>query len=336
MSATSEVRVYIGEALAAYNFGEAHPFGPRRYGAFVEEFRRRGLDKRVQLGEPSRAERRLIELFHDSGYVQFVEQASVDGEGYLDYGDTPAFPGVYEAAATVVGTTLAAVDAVMGGACRRAFVPIAGLHHARRDRASGFCVFNDCGVAIEYLRAEHGIGRIAYVDIDAHHADGVYYSFEADPQLFVVDFHEDGHYLYPGTGFTDETGVGEAEGTKLNIPMPPGSADPEFFAAWERAETFLEDARPEFVLFQCGADSMMADPITHLAYTSAVHSRVARRVQAIADRHAAGRVVAMGGGGYDLGNLASAWCDVVAAFLEAESPVGTNAATRTVEGRIAP
>ena len=316
MTDRPKLRVYTGEALAAYNFGAAHPFGPRRYPAFLAELERRGLDKRVQIAGAVTAGRTEIELFHDPAYVRFVEESSAEGGGYLDYGDTPAFPGVYEAAATVVGTTLAAVDAVMEGTCRQAFVPIAGLHHARRDRASGFCVFNDCGVAIEYLRNRHGIGRIAYVDIDAHHADGVFYSFEDDPQLFVVDFHEDGRYLYPGTGFAEETGKGDAQGTKLNIPMPPGSSDREFLAAWDRAEAFLDRSRPEFFLFQCGADSMQADPITHLGYTAAVHRHVAGRLRVLADRHASGRLVAMGGGGYDPANLATAWCEVISALLE--------------------
>jgi len=322
MSAKSEVRVYIGDALAAYNFGEAHPFGPRRYWAFVDELRRRGLDARVQTGETKQALPEVIELFHDSDYVRFVQEASRTGEGFLDYGDTPAFPGVYEAAATVVGTVIAAVDAVMAGECRQAFIPIAGLHHARRDRAGGFCVFNDPGIAIEHLRSHHGVRRIAYVDIDAHHADGIFYAFEDDPELFVVDFHEDGRYLYPGTGFATETGKGGAEGTKLNIPLPPGSGDDVLFDAWERAEDFLDRVRPEFVLFQCGADSMKSDPITDLAFTTAAHAGVACRIKAIAQRYAAGRVVAMGGGGYDLGNLASAWCEVIAAFLDdvAEQP----------------
>jgi acetoin utilization protein AcuC len=316
MSASSEVRVYTGDALAAYHFGKQHPFGPGRYPAFLEEYQRRGLQRRVQAGAPAMADAPLIELFHDPAYVRFVREHSRTGEGALDHGDTPAFRGVYEASACVVGTVISAIDAVMAGACRRAFVPIAGLHHARRDRAGGFCVFNDCGVAIEHLRARHGIRRIAYVDIDAHHADGVFYSFEDDPELFVVDFHEDGRYLYPGTGFAEETGQGVAAGTKLNIPMPPGSGDREFFKAWEPAETFLERCRPEFVLFQCGADSIMADPITHLGYTPAAHRHAALRLRALAERHASGRIVALGGGGYEPDNLARAWCGVIEAFLE--------------------
>ena len=163
----------------------------------------------------------------------------MDGSGYLDAGDTPAFPGVFEAAATVAGTVLAALDDVVRGRCRQAFVPIAGLHHASRDGAAGFCVFNDCGIAIETLRERYAIQRVAYVDIDAHHGDGVFYAFESDPDLIFVDLHEDGRYLYPGTGSVEESGVGSAKGTKLNIPLPPQADDETFFRLWESAERFV-------------------------------------------------------------------------------------------------
>src|SRR6202044_3147635 len=152
--------------------------------------------------------------FHTPRYVDFVRERSATGQGFLDAGDTPAFRGVYEAAAYVVGATLNAMDAIMDGRCRRAFVPIAGLHHAARDRAAGFCVFNDCGVAIEQLK-NAGLKHIAYVDIDAHHGDGVFYAFEHDAAVIFADLHEDGRYLYPGTGAAEETGRGAAVGTKL-------------------------------------------------------------------------------------------------------------------------
>lgn len=322
MTVDSRVRVYLGEALAAYHFGPLHPFGPRRYAAFVEELDRRGLSDLIEPGTPQTAPASLIELFHDPAYIDQIRQASAEGQahGFLDGGDTPAFSGIYEAASTVVGTLLAAVDAVMADDCDQAFVPIAGLHHARRDAASGFCVFNDPGVAIEYLRTRHGIERIAYVDIDAHHADGVFYAFEQDPLLFMVDFHEDGHYLFPGTGGAQETGAGKAAHTKLNIPMPPNADDAAFFKAWTEAESFLDQARPEFILFQCGADSLHEDPLAHLSYTAAVHAGVARRLKSLARRHAAGRLVAMGGGGYNPQTLAAAWCDVVEALLANGDP----------------
>ena len=229
--------------------------------------------------------------------------------------DTPAFPGVYEAACTVVGTALDALKSIMTGRCERAFVPIAGLHHARRNGAAGFCVFNDCGVVIETLRMQYGIKRVAYVDIDAHHGDGVFYGFESDPDLCFVDLHEDGRYLYPGTGRADERGIGDAEGTKLNIPMSPESNDKAFRQAWFRAEEFIDQFAPDFIIMQCGADSLQGDPLTHLAYTDESHGYAARQLSRLADKHCSKRLLALGGGGYNAENLASAWCAVVESLL---------------------
>lgn len=309
------VSVYVGPALASYGFGEGHPFGPDRMAAFWQRMTETGLDKRVEVHAPVQASDLQILRFHTAAYLERVKQQSQTGSGYLDAGDTPAFKGVYEAAAVVVGTTLEALDCIMRGDCRRAFVPIAGLHHARRDSAAGFCVFNDCGVAIETLRSQYGIRRLAYVDIDAHHGDGVFYAFEDDPDLVFVDLHEDGHYLYPGTGFSDETGRGAAQGSKLNIPVPPHAGDETFFRLWESAERFIEQAQPEFLLLQCGADSLAGDPITHLNYSSAAHHFAAQRLVVLAERYCRGRLLALGGGGYNRANLAAAWTAVVEALL---------------------
>lgn len=309
------LRLYYGAALAAYGFGEGHPFGPDRLDAFWKLCVARGLDRSAALAAPVTATETELRRFHTRHYIERVQAQSKTGTGFLDYGDTPAFVGVYEAAATVVGSTLDAVQAVMRGDAARAFVPIAGLHHARRDSAAGFCVFNDIGCAIEALRTVHGVRRIAYVDIDAHHGDGVFYAFEDDPDLCFVDLHEDGHYLYPGTGNADETGRGAAAGTKLNIPMPPGADDNAFRREWPRVEEFVRAARPEIILLQAGADSIADDPITHLRYTPAAHAHAARRLRALADDLGHGRLVATGGGGYNRANLAAAWCAVVEALL---------------------
>jgi acetoin utilization protein AcuC len=204
----------------------------------------------------------------------------------------------------------------MGGEARRAFVPIAGLHHASRRGAAGFCALNDCGVAIEWLRARHGLQRIAYVDIDAHHGDGVFYAFEDDPAVAFVDLHEDGRHLYPGTGSASETGKGAAAGTKYNAPLPPGADDAAFDAAWGPALELLEAQRPEFILLQCGADSLAGDPLTHLAFTPAAHRRAAQDLVRLAERLGHGRVLAMGGGGYNRANLAAGWCAVVEGLLD--------------------
>src|SRR5215469_3941905 len=165
----TNVAVVVSERLARYGFGDGHPFGPDRHGAFVREFESRGLHRRARILEPRDASYDELLSFHTIQYVDLVKERSATGQGFLDAGDTPAFRGVYEAAAVVVGATLNAAESVMSQESRRAFVPIAGLHHAARDRAAGFCVFNDCGVAIELLRTRFGLDRIAYVDIDAHH-----------------------------------------------------------------------------------------------------------------------------------------------------------------------
>jgi len=310
------LRLYYGEALAHYGFGDGHPFGPDRLGAFWKECVARGLDRRAQIAAPVQASEAELLRFHAREYIQRVKFQSRTGVGYLDGGDTPAFPGVYEAAATVVGALLDAVAHSVSGAAPRAFVPIAGLHHARRDRASGFCVFNDIGCAIETLRVVHGVQRIAYVDIDAHHGDGVYYAFVDDPDLIFADLHEDGRFLYPGSGDASETGSGAALGTKLNIPMPPGADDAAFLRVWPRVEEFVRAGRPEIILLQAGADSIGGDPLTHLQYTPAAHAHATRRLCALADELCRGRIVATGGGGYNRANLAAAWCAVVETLLD--------------------
>lgn len=309
--------VYGGAQLGAYGFPDGHPFGPDRLGAFWHEFTHRGLDKRVQLKQGVACSRDDLLRFHRESYVARVEHQSASGEGYLDYGDTPAFPGVYEAGQMVVGSVLDAARAILEERCRGAFIPIAGLHHARREGAGGFCVFNDIGVLVEWLRATHGIKRIAYVDIDAHHGDGVYYGFEDDPDLIFADLHEDGRFLYPGTGDASETGIGAAQGTKLNIPLPPGADDRAFQALWPKVEEFVRHGEPEFVILQAGADSIAGDPITHMQYTPRAHAYAAHRLSALAAERCRGRLIALGGGGYNRDNLAAAWCGVVEAMLDA-------------------
>jgi len=313
---THKVQLYLGPELARYGFGEGHPFGPDRMHAFWQETVRQGLDKQISIAAPVMACREEIERFHTNEYVERVISQSQSGVGYLDDGDTPAFKGIYEAAATVVGSVLAAAEEAINGDHRHCFVPIAGLHHARRNMAAGFCAFNDAGILIETLRCEHSIQRIAYVDIDAHHGDGVFYAFEADGDLCIVDMHEDGAHLYPGTGFTYETGRGDAEGSKLNLPQSPGANDDDFLRDWPRAETFIRAFAPEFIILQCGADSIEGDPITHMAFTPAAHAHATATLCNIADEFCQGCIIALGGGGYNRSNLAKAWNAVLKQMCE--------------------
>lgn len=308
--------VVADEAIGRYGFPNGHPFGADRYDAFRAEFHARALDRRCQVLASRAATPAELLRFHDARYVELVRSRSLEGTGTLDAGDTPAWRGCYEAAAQVVGGTLAAAQALLEGRTRRGFVPIAGLHHATREGAAGFCIFNDCGVLIETLRAA-GIERVAYVDIDAHHGDGVYYAFESDPYVVFADLHEDGRYLYPGTGRAEENGLGEAAGTKLNVPLPPAAGDAQFAARWPAVMAHLERHSPGFFILQCGVDSLGGDPLAHLQLSAASHALAARELAQLADRLGHGRVLALGGGGYNRANIAAGWNAVVEALLAA-------------------
>ncbi len=308
-------QVYVGEGLARYGFGEGHPFGCDRLDAFWREAIKRGLDKRVHVAAPAGCGERELCRFHAPDYVGRVQRLSRTGAGYLDCGDTPAFKGVYEAASCVVGSGLDGLVQSMSGEHPRIFVPIAGLHHARADSAAGFCVFNDPGVLITTLRQRYGIRRVAYVDIDAHHGDGVFYAFERDADLVFADIHEDGRFLYPGTGFAHETGKGAAKDTKLNIPMLPGADDEAFRRVWPQLEEFVRSGKPEVILLQAGADSIKGDPITHMQFTPQAHAHATKRLCVLAEEFCDGRIIVMGGGGYNRTNLGLAWSAVLESML---------------------
>jgi len=311
---TTDVCLYASEALANYGFPDGHPLGADRQGAFLKEAANRGLLAKVRTCAARIATNEEIGRFHTQGHISKVMHAERDRLQFLDNGDTPVFPGVFEASACVVGAALDGLSRVMQGECSRSFQPVGGLHHAGRDHSAGFCVFNDLGIVIETLRQQYGIKRIAYVDIDVHHGDGIFYAFEEDEDLIIADIHEDGRYLYPGTGREDETGKGAAKGTKLNIPFRPGAGDAEFISAWPKVEAHLAKFSPEFVLFQCGADGLKGDPLAHLTYSAAAHAHAARSLRLVADRFAKGRMMAFGGGGYDRNNLARAWTAVLSEF----------------------
>ena len=302
-----------GKELLLYSFPSPHPFTSERASAFWKGLRSRNLE--VERFQPEKAEKELLGLFHSEEHLKYVELASQLGYGALDQGDTPAFKGVFEAAQYAVGSTVVAVRRVMEGKLAHAFNPVGGLHHARRDASAGFCVFNDIGVSVELLRKQYKLKKILYVDIDVHHGDGVYYSYESDPDLFIFDIHEDGKYLYPGTGSAHETGAGKARGTKVNVPLQPGSGDSAVAAQLSRLEEFARKSRPDFVILQCGADGLRGDPIAGLSYTPTAHRMVTDLLHRISHEVCAGRIVALGGGGYDPENCADAWTAAVECML---------------------
>jgi acetoin utilization protein AcuC len=313
----SQVMLISGSEIAAYGFADGHPFGQDRHTVFMDELRLQSFASQLLHAAPRLATVDELAAFHTREYIEFVRERCDEGEGALDGGDTPAQTGLFEAASFVVGATLHAVEAIMTQQARAVFIPIAGLHHAARDHAAGFCVFNDIGVAIEVLRSKYGIKRIAYVDIDAHHGDGVYYAFADDPEVFIADLHQDGRSLYPGTGTSYETGVGKAQGTKLNLPLPPYADDATFVLAWQQALTFIEATTPELIILQCGADSIEGDPLAQLMWSPNAHAQATRDLCVLAAKLGHHRVLALGGGGYNRRNLAVTWTGVVRELVNA-------------------
>jgi acetoin utilization protein AcuC len=303
--------VSFGDESSLYSFPSGHPLNNKRTELFASSLRGlAGSTRNVSIVEPAASKEEELLLFHAQEYVDFVKASSKMGSGYLDYGDTPSFKGVYEASLFPVGSTLLGFRMITEGKFDHFFNPVGGLHHARRDRAGGFCVFNDAAIVIEKAIKVMDPKRIAYVDIDAHHGDGVFYGFELEKRVIIGDIHEDGRYLYPGTGYAHETGRGEAIGTKLNLPLAPDSGDTEFVQAFDKVETFIRDHKPEFIFFQCGADGLDGDPITHLRYSSRAHSYAAERLHMLSHEVCNGRLLAMGGGGYNPINVEAAWIAV--------------------------
>ena len=315
--------VILGKELSNYSFGEKHPLNSGRLDAFWSKISQsETIDSgNLKLLSPALADETTISSFHDKNYINFVKESSKTGLGYLDSGDTPSFKGVFEASMYVVGSTLLAIDTVINNTngILHAFNPIGGLHHARRNAAGGFCVFNDIGNAIIYARKKYNLKKILYVDIDAHHGDGVYYEFEQDPDLIIADIHEDGSFLYPGTGFESENGLGAGKGSKLNLPLQPGATDSDFISAFMKIENFINSMNFELIIFQCGADGLSGDPLTHLRYTEKSHEYAAKALHRVAHDKAHGRIIGLGGGGYNKQNLAIAWKKVVESFATDQS-----------------
>ncbi len=307
-----------GEELLSYDFGPSHVMNSARLKSFFTSLESSGLlsDSRILLIKPRRATMEEIALYHDRKYIEFVEEMSEEGKGLLDHGDTPAFPGVFEAASLVVGSTLEALEAVMRRDALYSMNPMGGLHHARRGKAAGFCVFNDVGVLIEKARREYGLRKILYVDLDAHHGDGVMYDYYYDPDLYIVDFHESGRYLYPGTGFEGETGGGEAIGTKLNIPLKPWATDRDFEEKMEKAKQFVSQKSFELTIFQAGADSIAGDPITHLKLSASAHLQMVSFLKELSSKSGMRPLIILGGGGYNPNNTAEVWLKIVNALIK--------------------
>lgn len=297
--------------LIGYDFGPDHPLKPVRVELTVSLIRACGLTDRPWVATLPGHDFTMDDVLrlHDGQYVEAVERLSAnpDQRGDLRFGlglgDNPVFAGMHEASLEVCGASVAAAAAVWNGEVAHAFNPAGGLHHAMPDRAAGFCIYDDPAAAIEWL-LRHGAERIAYVDIDTHHGDGVQAFFYDDPRVLTISLHETGRYLFPGTGFTDEIGEGDARGSSLNVPLPPTTTGDVWLEAFERVVPDALDAfQPEVLVTQLGCDTHVTDPLAHLALVLDDYRVIYRRLHELAHTHAQGRWVALGGGGYQIATV---------------------------------
>lgn len=323
-----ELVVVWDDALAAYNFGPHHPLAPVRVQLTIELARAFGvLDlPNVTVVEPDDVDDDVLRLVHRDDYLDAVRAEVASSRFGLGTSDVPVFAGMHEASARVVGATLAAARAVYEGRALHAVNVAGGLHHAMPAAASGFCVYNDPAIAIAWLLS-HGVQRIAYVDIDVHHGDGVQAVFYDDPRVLTISLHQSGRTLFPGTGFPDETGGPHADGYAVNVALPPGTTDTGWLRAFDAVvPPLLRAFEPELLVSQHGCDSHRLDPLAQLALTVDGQRAAHAALHELAHDVAGGRWVATGGGGYALAEVVPrSWTHLLA--IAAGAPIDPLAAT---------
>ncbi|GAA3963633.1 acetoin utilization protein AcuC [Actinomadura viridis] len=311
--------IFWDDRLISYDFGPGHPMNPVRVELTMALAREYGLldQPNVRVEEFPAADDKLLGLVHDDAYIAAVKHVGATGLPEPRYGlgstDNPVFPGMHDASALVAGASVAGARAVWSGEAEHAANISGGLHHALPEAASGFCVYNDPAIAIAWLLA-NGAERVAYVDIDVHHGDGVQAAFYDDPRVLTISLHETPRTLFPGTGFPGETGGPGAEGTAVNVALPPGTGD----AAWLRAfdavvPRLLESFRPQVLVTQHGCDSHALDPLAHLILSVDGQRTAYAALHRLAHELAGGRWLVTGGGGYELVQVVPrAWTHLLA------------------------
>jgi acetoin utilization protein AcuC len=330
--------VVFDKTLTDYDFGPAHPMSPLRVDLTMRLAEELGVTGPNGAGLPRVnapvAPDDLIATVHTPSYMEAVQRASEDPYRFdPDHGlgseDNPTFAGMHQASAHVVGATVEAARQVWNGAVLHAVNIAGGLHHALPDKASGFCVYNDVAVGIRWL-LEHGASKVAYVDVDVHHGDGVERIFYDDPRVLTVSLHETGQMLFPGTGFPNDTGGPGAEGSAVNVALPPGTAD----AGWLRAfhavvPPLVREFAPDVLVTQLGCDSHIEDPLAHLMLTVDGQRATYLALHDLAHEVCGGRWVATGGGGYAIVDVVPrAWTHLLAVVNGAP----LDPATPTAEG----
>jgi acetoin utilization protein AcuC len=303
MECSGPTSVVFDPTLTDYNFGPTHPMSPVRVDLTMRLAEELGVLEGVKLVDAPVATEAQIATVHDAGLIEAVTRAGTtpgweDASRGLGTEDDPVFADMHLASAHVVGATLEAVRQVWSGESLHSVNIAGGLHHAMPDRASGFCIYNDVAIGIKQLLAD-GAERVAYVDIDVHHGDGVEKIFWDDPRVLTISLHETGQMLFPGTGFPTDTGGRDAEGSAVNVALPPGTSD----AGWLRAfhavvPPLLREFRPQVLVTQHGCDSHTEDPLAHLMLTVDGQRASYAALHDLAHEVCEGRWVATGGGGY--------------------------------------
>lgn len=290
----------------------------RRYRMGLGLMRELGLLDRLALIRPEPAAEAELELAHTPAFVSYVRERAESGVGHFDR-STPVYPGVYQRARVSVGATLTAARLVAGGQALHAFNPSGGLHHAARERASGFCLFNDIVVAVRALQREFGLRRIAVLDVDGHHGDGTQDELYHEPILYISLHRYDGRF-YPATGAVEETGAGAGAGYTVNVPLGRRCGDgPYLYALRHLVTPLLRSYRPELIIMQYGVDGHYLDPLVRLALTTAAYAETCRLVHALAHELCGGRLLVTGGGGYNPEAAARCWA-LLMATLVGDSP----------------
>lgn len=300
------VFVYSEDQLG-YKFSDTHPFNQKRLVLTIDLLRKMNALPETSVVPARVATDEELMLAHDPRYIEIVKKASrgeISPEAGESYGigteDTPIFENMHEASARLVGGTLTAVDYVMEGKAQHALNLGGGLHHGFRGKASGFCIYNDSSVAINYMKKKYG-ARVLYIDTDAHHGDGVQWCFYDDPDVCTVSIHETGRYLFPGTGNINERGSGQGYGTSFNFPIDAFTEDESFLEIYRTAmKEIIEFFKPDVILTQNGADAHYLDPLTHLYGTMNIYREIPRIAHELAHEYCEGRWIAVGGGGYDI------------------------------------
>jgi acetoin utilization protein AcuC len=309
---SDSVAVMWDEALAGYDFGPSHPLAPVRVELTMALARALGVLDAPNVSElkPAPADDALLRLVHTADYIAAVRRNEASSRHGLGTPDDPVFPHMHEASALVAGATVAAAREVWEGRAQHAVNVAGGLHHAMRDYASGFCLYNDPAIAIAWLLAS-GARRVAYVDVDVHHGDGVEAAFADDSRVMTISLHETGRFLFPGTGFPEDTGVA---GTSVNVALPIGTTDSGWLRAYSGVVPPLVHAfAPDVLVTQHGCDSHALDPLAHLSLSVDGQRASYSALHVLAHEVCDGRWVATGGGGYELVQVVPrAWTHLLA------------------------